>query len=469
MTYKLLIDGQFVDGASCFDVVNPATDQPFTSCPKASQDQLDQAVAGARRAFPSWSGLPIEQRGEALLRIADAMVEAAGELAALLTREQGKPIPLAMGEVTRSAATLRFFATQRLEPQLLRDGAQARIVEYRRALGVVAAITPWNFPLSLLINKLGPALITGNTMVIKPAPTTPLTTLRFAELASRFLPDGVINVICDENDLGAKLTCHPGVDKIAFTGSTETGRKVLESAADGIKRVTLELGGNDAAIALDDVAPEAVARKFFAGAMSNAGQICVAIKRAYVPRGIYDEVCERMTLLAEQAVVGDGAVEGTEIGPVQNRRQFERVCDLIREAATCGNVIAGGEPLDRAGYFIPPTLVRDLPDEARLIREEQFGPVLPIIAYDDVDEVVGRVNDGPFGLGGSIWSRDIARAEQVARRVTAGTIWINQHVALDPAVPFRGAKQSGLGGELGQQALDQYTQGYIVNARHWDE
>jgi acyl-CoA reductase-like NAD-dependent aldehyde dehydrogenase len=301
-------------------------------------------------------------------------------------------------------------------------------------------------------------------MVVKPAPTTPLTTLLFGEICADLLPPGVVNVICDQNELGALLSQHPDVAKVAFTGSTATGRKVMASAATSVKRVTLELGGNDAAIVLDDVDPRPIARKIYAGAMANGGQICVAIKRAYVPAAMYDAFCDELALLANAAIVDDGTKQGTTIGPIQNRMQFDKVNALLDDARTRGTIVAGGKPLDRPGYFIPPTIVRDLDDDAPLVREEQFGPVLPVLAYDDIDDVIARANASEYGLGGSVWGKDLARATAVAARIDSGTVWVNQVLAIDPTIPFRGTKQSGLGAELGEAGLHEYTQAHVINA-----
>ncbi|HEX7750925.1 MAG TPA: aldehyde dehydrogenase family protein [Novosphingobium sp.] len=463
-TFTLLIDGKASVGASSFDVVNPATGQAFAQCPKADAALLDRAVAAAKAAFPAWAARPIDERAALVSALADALEARTAEFAALLTREQGKPLPQATSEVMGTIQTLRAFSGMRPDLRTLKETEGNRVVEHRTPLGVVAAITPWNFPLVLVANKLGPALVTGNTMVLKPAPTTPLTTLLFGELCGEILPPGVVNVICDENDLGARLTAHPDVAKVAFTGSTATGRKVLGSSADTLKRVTLELGGNDAAIVLDDVEPALAARKVFQGAMANAGQVCVAVKRAYVPAAMYDAVCDELVKLAGEAVVDDGARQGTTIGPLQNAAQFEKVKNLLEDARATGTVIAGGAPLDRPGYFIPPTIVRDLDDDARLVREEQFGPVLPVLKYDDIDDVIARANRSEYGLGGTVWGADLARATEVAMRIDSGTVWVNQHMAIHPAIPFRGARQSGLGGELGQEGLHEYTQAHIVNA-----
>ena len=463
-TFTLLIDGKASVGASSFDVVNPATGQAFAQCPKADAALLDRAVAAAKAAFPAWAARPIDERAALVSALADALEARTAEFAALLTREQGKPLPQATSEVMGTIQTLRAFSGMRPDLRTLKETEGNRVVEHRTPLGVVAAITPWNFPLVLVANKLGPALVTGNTMVLKPAPTTPLTTLLFGELCGEILPPGVVNVICDENDLGARLTAHPDVAKVAFTGSTATGRKVLGSSADTLKRVTLELGGNDAAIVLDDVEPALAARKVFQGAMANAGQVCVAVKRAYVPAAMYDAVCDELVKLAGEAVVDDGARQGTTIGPLQNAAQFEKVKNLLEDARATGTVIAGGAPLDRPGYFIPPTIVRDLDEDARLVREEQFGPVLPVLKYDDIDDVIARANRSEYGLGGTVWGADLARATEVAMRIDSGTVWVNQHMAIHPAIPFRGARQSGLGGELGQEGLHEYTQAHIVNA-----
>lgn len=462
---KLLIGGSLAEGgAGTFDVVNPATGKAFAQCPKASEAQLDEAVAAAKAAFPAWAATDAGERGAMLAKLADALEARVAEFASLLTMEQGKPTRQAMGEIIGSTYVLRAFVDKRVEPVVLRDKGGKTVTEHRTPLGVVAAITPWNYPVMMLVQKLAPALVTGNTMVLKPAPTTPLTSLLFAELASEILPAGVFNVICDENDLGGKLTAHPGVAKIAFTGSTATGKKVMASAAAMVKRVTLELGGNDAAIVLDDIDAKAVAKKIYEGAMTNAGQICVAIKRAYVPANMYDAFCEEIARLANEAIVDDGSKQGTTVGPVQNRQQFEKVKELVEDAKLHGKVIAGGEALDRDGYFMPPTIVRDLPDDARLVREEQFGPVLPVLKYDDIDDVIARANASEYGLGGSVWGKDLTRATEVAQKIDTGTVWVNQYLAIDPRIPFRGSKQSGLGTELGDEGMLEYTQAHIVNA-----
>jgi acyl-CoA reductase-like NAD-dependent aldehyde dehydrogenase len=350
-----------------------------------------------------------------------------------------------------------------LPVEVLEDSDARRVEVHRNPLGVIGAIVPWNFPLLLMAFKLPPALIAGNTLVIKPAPTTPLSTLRLAELISDIVPAGVINFITDANDLGAPMTAHPDVRKISFTGSTETGAKVMAGAAGLLKRITLELGGNDAGIVLDDVNPKEAAQKLFDSAFQNSGQVCIAMKRLYVHENIYDEVCDELATIANDTIIGDGSEQGTKLGPLNNKMQYDKVKALIEDAKQEGNVIAGGEFPDKPGYFIRPTIVRDIKEGSRLVDEEQFGPVLPVMSFADESEAVARANSSPWGLGGSVWSANPERAYALAEQMDAGTVWINKHAELDPTIPFGGAKMSGLGNELGQEGLLEFTQQKIIN------
>ena len=463
MTYKMLIDGKLVDGAATLDVVNPATGAVFETCPRADEGQLNQAVAAAKAAFPAWSALSYADRAAKLLALADALEPRTEEFARLLTQEQGKPLPAALGEIGGAIYGLRTFAAMQTETKTLRETDDVRIVEMRTPLGVVGAIMPWNFPVLLMIMKVGPALITGNTMVAKPAPTTPLTTLLFGEVAASVLPPGVLNIIVDNNELGAVMTKHPDIAKVAFTGSTATGKKVMESVSSTLKRLTLELGGNDAAIVLDDADVKLVAPKIFDAAMSNSGQICLATKRVYAHKSIYNQLCDELVRLAGEVIVDDGLKQGTTMGPIQNKAQYEKVKGFLANARADGNVIAGGEALERDGYFIAPTIVRDIGDDSRLVREEQFGPVLPILSYDEVDDAIARTNDTDYGLGGSVWTSDIERGFAVASKIDSGTVWVNKSLDIPFDVPFRGAKSSGVGAENGQEGLEEYTQAKIIN------
>jgi acyl-CoA reductase-like NAD-dependent aldehyde dehydrogenase len=461
--FRLLIDGKLVEGAGTLDVINPATERTLTAAPRADRAQLDQAVAAAKAAATAWSAMPLRRRAALLVKLAEALEARQDEFARLLTQEQGKPLPHAIDEIARSVAIIRYFAALDMPPELLKEDATRQVVRHRRPLGVVAAITPWNLPALLLVIQAAPALLAGNTVVAKPAPTTPLTALKFGELCARILPPGVFNVIVDRNDLGDALTSHPDVAKVAFTGSTATGKRVMASAAGTLKRLTLELGGNDAAIVLDDADPKEVAPKIYAAATFLSGQACIAIKRVYVHDSIYDAVCDELARLARATVVGDGLEEGTQMGPIQNEAQFERVKGFLDDARRNGTVIAGGGVLDRAGYFVQPTIVRDIPDDARLVREEQFGPVLPVLRFGDVEDAIARANDTDFGLGGSVWSADTERAVRVATQINAGTVWVNKHLDVGVDTPFAGAKQSGIGVEMGQEGLEQFTQATIIN------
>jgi acyl-CoA reductase-like NAD-dependent aldehyde dehydrogenase len=461
--FKLLIDGQLVDGDSTMSVINPANEEVLAQCARASKAQLDQAVAAAKRAFPGWRDTPIDERRKALVAMADAIQGDLQNLARLLTQEQGKPLADAMGEVFGAAAFFRYFATLDLPEKVIEDSDTRKVISRRRPLGVVGAIVPWNFPLILMAFKVPAALLSGNTVILKPAATTPLSTLRIAELVKDLLPPGVLNVIADANDLGGAITAHPDIRKVSFTGSTETGKKVMAGAAEALKRVTLELGGNDAAIVLEGGDPIELAPKIFAGAFQNSGQVCIAIKRAYVHESIYDAMCDELARLADAAVMGDGLQQGVTLGPLQNKTQFDKVLAIIETAKTDGKVIAGGGRAEGKGYFIRPTIVRDITDGTRLVDEEQFGPVLPVIKFKDGMDAVARANSSDYGLGGSIWSKDLDKAMALAGRMDSGTVWINKHADLAPNIPFGGAKLSGVGTELGEEGLAEFTQMHVIN------
>ena len=462
-TFKLLIGGKLVDGATKSPVINPATEQPIADAPRADAHQINEAVAAAKAAYPAWSARSVEERRKVLLKVADVVEANADELARLLTQEQGKPLMFAQGEVGGLAGFFRYFASLELPVKVVEDSPTRRAEMHRRPLGVVAAIIPWNFPIALLGSKLPTALITGNTVVVKPAGTTPLATLRFGELIKDVVPAGVINVVADNNDLGDVLTRHPDVRKVSFTGSTPTGKRVMACASETLKRVTLELGGNDAAIVLDDVNPKEVAQGLFMGAFFNSGQVCIALKRMYVHEKVYDAVVAELARIADAAVVGDGTKEGVMFGPMQNRMQYEKVKAIIEDAKQHGKVVAGGVVEGTKGYFIRPTIVRDIAEGSRLVDEEQFGPVVPVIKFSDVDDAVRRANASPYGLGGSVWSGNTERAIAVAARLECGTAWVNKHCELAPHIPFCGAKSSGMGVELADEGLAEFTQVQILN------
>ncbi len=461
--YKLLINGALVEGDAKLDVLNPATEEVVATCARASKAQLDQAVEAANAAFPAWSAKPIDERRAVLVAIADALQANIQDLARLLVQEQGKPLQDAMGEVFGASAFFRYFSTLDLSPKVVANDDKSRIEVRRKPLGVVGCIIPWNFPVMLMAFKVPAALLAGNTVIVKPAPTTPLTALKFGEIIKDIVPPGVVNVIADANDLGGELTKHPGVRKISFTGSTETGKKVMASAADALKRISLELGGNDALIVLDDVDPKETAPKVFGAAMQNAGQVCIAAKRIYVHESIYDQMCDEFAALARNMVVGDGLQQGTQMGPLQNKQQFEKVMGFLDSAKKDGKVIAGGGRKGDKGYFIEPTVVRDIAEGSKLVDEEQFGPVMPVIKYSDPKDAVRRANASEYGLGGSIWGKDSEKAWALAEAMESGSVWVNKHADLQPHLPFGGSKFSGIGSELGEEGLKEFTQVQVLN------
>jgi acyl-CoA reductase-like NAD-dependent aldehyde dehydrogenase len=452
--FRMLIDGELVSDAPPLPVIDPATATVFAEAPDCSRVQLDRAVAAARRAFPAWRDLGLERRRELLERLPPIVEAAQSSLAPLLTREQGKPIAAARGEL---GSTLRFMRAQcglTLPETVNEDGPQRRSVTRRVPVGVVAALAPWNFPVLLAWWKVIPALLAGNTVVLKPSPLTPLTVLRIGELLADVLPAGVLNVISGGDDLGPWLTAHDGVDKVSFTGSTQTGRRVMEGAARTLKRLTLELGGNDAAIVLPDADVDAIVPSLFWSAFTNSGQVCIATKRLYVHRDRYDAVREGLAAYARTVVVGPGLEPRSQLGPVQNERQYRRVRGLVEQARSAGlKVCFEGDAPGGPGYFLPITLIDNPPEDSAVVAEEAFGLVLPLLRYDSIDEVVQRANASPYGLAGSVWGRDEALAVQVAQRIESGTVWVNESMYLSPDAPFAGHRQSGLGTEHGLDGI----------------
>lgn len=461
--FPMFIDGQAVQADRTFDVIDPALGEPFALAQAAEPRHVDAAVAAARRAFPAWSARPDAER-KALMHVLGAALEAnMPELMELVTRETGKPLQglnnVGAGmEVGGAIAWTHVTADFSLQPEVIQDNEQARVEVHRKPVGVVASITPWNWPLMIAIWHVIPALRTGNTVVLKPSEYTPLATARFVELANALLPPGVLNVVTGGGEVGAALTGHPDVNKVVFTGSTRTGKRIMQTAAGTLKRLTLELGGNDAGIVLPDVDVKAVAPKLFAAAFHNNGQTCACLKRLYVHDSVHDALCEELARLAREVVVGNGLDPRSQLGPLQNRAQLDVVIDLADDArAAGGRFLSGGHARAGQGYFFEPTIVAGLSNGARLVDEEQFGPILPVIHYLDVDEAIALANDNPNGLGGSVWSLNPARAAEIGKRLECGTVWINDHGAVQPDAPFGGVKQSGIGVEFGRRGLEEFT------------
>lgn len=461
--FQLIIDGKKVATDEHFDVINPADKSVVARCPKASVEQLNTAVAAAKAAFPAWSARTYAERRELLLQLADAL-EAKGEaFITLLTKEQGKPTngfaDLGAGfEFGGTLAWIRATANMELTPEIIQDDETAQITTYRKALGVVGSITPWNYPLLIGIWHVIPALLTGNTVVIKPSEMTPLTTLYFGDIAKDILPKGVLNVVAGAGEIGGAMSAHEDIAKIVFTGSTPTGKAIMQSAADSLKRLTLELGGNDAGIVLADADIEAVAGKIFATSFINNGQTCAALKRLYVHEAVHDQLCDALTHIASSMKTGNGLDADTDFGPLQNEKQLEIVKALAQDAKDNGaNFLCGGEVTDETGYFYPITLVNNIQDGARLVDEEQFGPILPIIKFSDVEDAIASANRLSVGLGGSVWSADIEAAQKIAARLECGTVWINNHAMVQPNAPFGGVKSSGFGVAFGEAGLKEFT------------
>ncbi|MCZ8280280.1 MAG: aldehyde dehydrogenase family protein [Acetobacteraceae bacterium] len=465
-TYSLVINGRSVPTTKHFEVRNPANGGVVGMAPKASKNQLDLAVDAAEAAFLRWRDTSSDERADACRLIADCLQENAEELAQLVTREQGKPLN-GLGsrwEIGGAIAWTRYTAGLDLPIEVLQDDNQGKVELHRKPLGVVGSITPWNFPVMIAIWHIIPAIRAGNTVVIKPSPYTPLATIRLIELMSEILPAGVVNCVTGDDSIGAEMSAHPRIRKIVFTGSSATGQKIMQSAAPTMKRLTLELGGNDAGIVLPDVDPKQVAEGLFWGAFINGGQTCVALKRLYVHDLIYDEICRELVDYARNVKVGDGLLEDTGLGPVQNRTQLEKIISLVDDAKKSGGRILHGGVFKKntPGNFFPITIIADLNNGQRLVDEEQFGPVLPIIRYTDIDEVIERANDNPNGLGGSVWSRDVDKAKRIASRLECGSVWINKHGAIQPNAPFGGVKSSGLGVEFSKEGLAEYTDIQVI-------
>ncbi|MEN7536721.1 aldehyde dehydrogenase family protein [Aurantiacibacter flavus] len=462
----MFVDGQHRRAAESREVRDPATGEVIGLAPVGTRSDLDAAVAAARRAQPGWAQQSDEARAQACRQLADIIGVHSGELARLLTREQGKPLK-GIGsefELGGCAAWLNATADLSLPVEVIQDDDTARVEKHHVPLGVIGSITPWNWPLLIAIWHIAPSIRAGNTVVIKPSPYTTLSTLRMVELLAAALPEGVLNVVADGEGVAEGLTTHKDVDKIIFTGSTETGKKIMAAAAPTLKKLTLEMGGNDAGIVLPDVDPKAVAEGIFWGAFINNGQTCAALKRLYVHDDVYDEICAELSHLAQTMPMGPGLDESNVLGPVQNEMQFQKVTRLASSSPTeGGRVITGGAPREGEGFFFPITLIADAREGMACVDEEQFGPLLPIIRFTEVDDAIRQANSLDVDLAASVWSKDIDAARAIAERLVAGTVYINKHGEVAPHIPFGGARYSSMGVEFGIEGLKSCTNIKVYN------
>ncbi|HMC76794.1 MAG TPA: aldehyde dehydrogenase family protein [Vicinamibacterales bacterium] len=467
---KLLINNEWRDaaGGRTMDVINPATEEVIATVGAAGQEDVDAAVTAARAAFEGpWGKMSARERGRLLSKLADRVMERADELAALETRHNGKPIFEARQiEIPAAAECLEYYAgwADKVMGETIPVKGNYLTYTLREPLGVIGAIVPWNFPLLLASWKVGPALATGNTVILKPAPETPLTALALGEIAIEVgLPPGVLNVLTGPGaDVGQALVAHPGIDKIAFTGGTNTGKAIMRSAADTLKRITLELGGKSPNIVLADADLDAALRGATSGIFYGKGEVCAAGSRLLVDRSIKDQFMEKVAARAKKMVAGDPMDPKTRYGSLVSKRQLEIVERYVAVAKQEGaTLVAGGGRADIGtgkGFFFQPTVFDHVTPEMTIAREEIFGPVLAAIEFGDVDEAIARANQSPYGLAAAVWTRDIKKAHYVARKLQAGTVWINTYNIFDTAAPFGGYKASGFGREMGAHALEHYTQ-----------
>jgi len=449
------------------DVINPSTGEVLDRVPAGGPEDVDAAVETAEEAFGGWSARSPRERGKILFHAAEAVRAVHGDLARTLTREQGKPLKEAVDEVRGFANTLEFYASISgcLSGDFIRLGPSGDGVVVREPIGVCGAIIPWNMPVILMGWKAGPALLAGNTLILKPSSTTPLTSLALAGILERSgLPPGVLNIVTGTGDsAGQAIVTHPGIRKVSFTGNTATGLAIRKAAAPLLKEVTLELGGSDPMIVWKDASLPAAVEGAVRGRFYNAGQVCNAVKRIYVHEEIAPRFMEELLARVRSIRVGDGLDPSVEMGPLQNQAQLERIAgqvDRLRERGE-GRLLAGGSRIraeghDR-GFFYAPTLIADIDPGSAILGEEVFGPVLPVMTVPDIDTAIREANRSRYGLGASVWTRDLGVARAVFDRVQAGVIWVNRHLTVPPEIPFGGVRESGIGRENGVQAISQWT------------
>ena len=452
-----LIDGEIVAGGSGqFPVRNPSTGQVVASCWEASEDQLDQACRAAARAQPGWAAADEQVRRSAIAAMGAALIDNFADLNEIAEQEKG--IPFAAGEAYMARIFADHLAAEPLPVDVIEDTDDKIVRLVRRPVGVVAAISPWNSPLLISADKVFTSLLLGNTIVVKPSPFSPLGTLFMGALWKDLVPPGVVNIVAGGNAAGEALVAHPVPRLVSFTGSVAAGKAIAASAARSLKNLVLELGGNDPAIILDDVDVPAVAKGVFDSAFIIGGQACAAIKRVYVHQAIHDQLVSELAALANAAVAAPPS-EGGNFPPLITAPQYERVTMLVEDALSQGAVaVTGGKPANGPGYYYPPTILTNVTPGMKIVAEEQFGPVLPVIPFTDVEDAIAQANDTDYGLSGSAWSADVALAERIAARLECGTAYVNSHTSVAPNIPIGGFKSSGIGRACGKPGLDAYAE-----------
>ena len=467
---RVLIDGQWVDGAKKFGTINPATEEVLTQAVEASPSDVDRAVEAARRAFEDrngpWRKMSAGERGRLLWKLADMVETNIDELAELETLDNGKPIfESRYVDMPMVIDVLRYYAglATKIHGETVNTFETAFTYTLREPVGVVGLIVPWNFPLLLASWKLGPALACGNTVVLKPAEQTPLTALKLGELSLEAgFPAGVINILTGGPETGKAIVAHPGIDKIAFTGSTAVGKEIMRGAADTLKRVTLELGGKSPNIVFSDADVEGAVKGAINGIFYGKGEVCNAGSRLFLESKLKDEFTEKLVARASKMRPADPLDPKTRLGAIVSQEQMKTVLGYIEAGKNEGaTLVAGGNRASvngGKGFFLEPTIFGDVKNEMKIAREEIFGPVLSLLTFDDIDEVIERANNNPYGLAAAVWTKDVKKAHTVSRRLKAGTIWINTYGLMDAALPFGGYKSSGFGRELGAHAIEHYTE-----------
>ena len=467
--HPMIIKARPVNSYAISEIRSPYDRKIVGTCPVANAATVDAAVRAARVAFPAWSGLPDGERAEFCRRIAAVFQDNAAELATLVTREQGKPLDAggfgSEFEIAGCVGWSMATAAMTLPEEVLPVGDGVHAVQRRVPKGVIGSITPWNWPLLIAVWHILPALRTGNCVVIKPSELTPLSTLRAVELLNEILPPGVLNAVAGDGAAGAALATHPGIDKMIFTGSTATGKKIMQSAAQNVTDCSLELGGNDPAIVLPGTPVDEIAQGLFFGAFINAGQTCGAIKRIYVPQADHDALVEALAEIARNTVVGDGLDDGVAMGPVQNEPQYDKVRRLTEQAVAAGATLAAGGEALGTGFALRPAILGHCRQDMAIVAEEQFGPALPIVPYRELTQAVEWANEGDFGLCASVWGSEGTQRDRIVQAIRAGTVYINTHAELNPMVPFGGIKSSGIGVQFGTEGLKSFTDSKVVYER----